>query len=291
MATRYFKCISRVFIWLLLSAALLTVPALAQEQHQEVDIASAVAQGLVDMDVQASGRGYYGPGTLVMNITNLTGQPLTVVIPQGLRFRSEDASYQDEIVATDTRVDLDPGETAATDLTSFCGNAHRASPASGTQYDMGAMEDRQMQNLLSAIEEAGLQDTMEGQWAVWNQTDGMPAMPDFTRVLDVLDELGSDGVVRDVAESGISISSPLVSNVLRVAWLKTFLWWIVIGAAILLALLLLWWLLRRRPKSGPVGPPGRREGYVERKPKPKKMARPGADITHGRSPKPPRRDK
>jgi hypothetical protein len=274
----------------LLSIILFSVPAWAQEPGQSVDIITAVEQGLVDVSVEASGDSYYGPGTLVMNATNLTGEPLTLHIPQGLRFRSQNTNYQDEIVAVDTDVDLDPGETVTEDLTSFCGNAHRAAPAPNAPYEIGEMEGRQMQNLLKEIEGEGLQDDMEGQWAVWNLTDDMPAIPDFTEILETLDSMGSDGVIRDVAESTPSIAGPLVRNLLRSALLMTFWWLIPLVIALLLLLLLLWWLLRKRPAPGPVSAPGRREEYRrERKPKTKKPDDKGADITHGRPRRPPQR--
>jgi hypothetical protein len=274
----------------LLSIILFSVPAWAQESGQAVDIITAVDQGLVDVSVEASGDSYYGPGTLVMNATNLTGEPLTLHIPRGLRFRSQNTNYQDEIIAVDTYVDLDSGETVTESLTSFCGNAHRAAPAPNTPYEIGEMEDRQMQNLLEEIEEEGLQDDMEGQWAVWNLTDDMPAIPDFTEILEALDSMGSDGVIRDVAESAPSIAGPLVRNLLRSALLMTFWWLIPLVIALLLLLLLLWWLLRKRPAPGPVSAPGRREEYRrERKPKTKKPDDKGADITHGRPRRPPQR--
>jgi len=280
------KLLPSILAFCIIGLSLWVYPILAQGSPREVDVISAVQQGLVDLNVEATGDSYYGPGTLTLEATNLTGQPLTIVIPQGLRFEGVDTTYQDEIVALPERIDLQPGETKTTELTSFCGNAHRAAPAAGAEYTPGEMEGRQMQQLLSEIEQEGLYDDMEGQWAVWNLTDDMPAMPDFGEILNDLDALGSTGIVRDVAESAPSIAGPVVRDILRAAWLKAFWWLFPLAIAILLLLLLLWWLLTRNRPTASVYAPERRKSEATRKPKKKRKPQPpGANITHGR-PKP-----
>ncbi len=60
----------RVSRWLLLATVLLSVPALAQE--------------LVDVNMRPSVWNCYDPGTLIANITNLTGQPQDDVGSSGI---------------------------------------------------------------------------------------------------------------------------------------------------------------------------------------------------------------
>ena len=270
------------FLWL---GNLMPQLVLAQTTFQEIDLSAAVAQGLVTADVRASGDSYYGPGTLNATLTNTGTTPLTVVIPQGLRFLSQDTTYQDEIVAITERIDLQPGETRTVPLTSFCGNAHRAAPVADNAYAIGEMEPPRMRALLSEIESQNLEDDIQGQWAVWQQTDGLPtpSRPDFSDVISFLDGLGSQGVSRQVA-----LSAPLMDIGLlqQLAWLSLFrvlIPWLLLALLLLLLLALLWWLLsRRKPMRAPIAPPSRAGSYPEKKEKPKTKRPEGRSITHGR---------
>jgi hypothetical protein len=271
-------------LWAFLLWGMVARPVLAQSTGREIRIDEATSQGLVTADVRASGNSFYGPGTLNATLTNTSGEPLTVVIPQGLRFRSVDTTYQDEIVAVTEHVDLQPGDIQTVPLTSFCGNAHRMAPVAENEYALGEMEPAQMRHLLSEIEQRNLQDDIEGQWAVWSETDDMPTMPtsDFSDVLDILDQSGSQGIIRQVVASAPALDGALVRQLSRLALLKTLLPFLGIALGLLLVMLLLWWLLRRRSPVGPVIPPPTRSGS---EPNPKKQPPPqvvsGSSIVHG----------
>lgn len=263
-------------------------PILAQTQ--EIDITSAVADGRIQADVRASGNSFYGPGTLIANLTNQGTESLTIVVPQGLRFRSLDTAYQDEIVAVTERIPLQPGQTVTTPLTSFCGNAHRAAPVAGNEYAIGEMEPARMRHLLSEIEQQNLQDNIQGQWAVWGETDDMPAIPepDFGDILDLLDSLNSQGVARQVADTAPTMNGALIQDLGRQALLKTLLPYLLAALGLLLLALLLWWLLRRR-RVAPRSAPARRSGsYPDRKKPKQEVKKPGSSIRHGRAPSRPK---
>jgi len=277
--------IRMLFVFLAFCITLHAAPIVAQSALQEVDLSAAAAQGLVTADVRASGNSYYGPGTLNATLTNTSAQPLTVVIPQGLRFRSLDTTYQDEIVAVTERVTLQPGETRTVPLTSFCGNAHRAAPIADNPYAIGEMESPRMRNLLNEIERRNLQDDIQGQWAVWQQTDGMPApsTPDFSDVISFLDNVGSQGVGRQVAISAPVMDGALLQQLGFLSLFKTLLPWLLLALGLLLLLALLWWLLsRRKPVYAPVAPPVQAGSYPQKKKKPQAKGPEGKSITHGR---------
>lgn len=283
------KPLSRILLFVLIFSltgiSLLTRPALAQETVPETDIAEAVGQGIVSADVRASGNSYYGPGTLNATLTNASEQPLTVVIPQGLRFRSLDTTYQDEIVAVTERVDLQPGETQTVPLTSFCGNAHRAAPAPDNAYAIGEMETSQLRNLLREIEQKNLQNDIQGQWAVWGQTDDMPApsLSDFSNVIGFLDETGSQGVGREAAISAPALDGAVLQQLASAALFKTLLPWLLLALGLLLLALLLWWLLHRPTPDAVSRPADRTGGYSPKKAPPKTAPRTGESITHGQT--------
>jgi len=277
---------SVVLLWCLLWGILLPAQVLAQSPTQEVTLNEAVGQGKVTADVRASGHSYFGPGTLNATLANASEQPLRVVIPQGLRFRSLDTTYQDEIVAVTERVDLQPGETRTVPLSSFCGNAHRAAPAPDNAYAIGEMETPQLRNLLREIEQKNLQNDIQGQWAVWGQTDDMPApsLSDFSGVISFLDETGSQGVGREVALSAPALDGAVLQQLAWAATFKTLLPWLLLALGLLLLALLLWWLLRRRPTFDGVPRPADRSGsYSPKKAAPKTAPRAGESITHGQT--------
>ncbi len=283
------KSLSRILLFLLIfsltGVGMLARPVLAQETSPEMDIGEAVTQGTVAADVRASGNSYYGPGTLNATLTNAGEQPLTVVIPQGLRFRSLDTTYQDEIVAVTERVDLHPGETRTVPLTSFCGNAHRAAPATDNAYAVGELETPRLRNLLKEIENKGLQDNIQGQWAVWGQTDGMPVAPlsDFSDAVALFDSAGSNGVGRQVAISAPTLDGAVLQQLAWAALFKTLLPWLLLAVGLLLLGLLLWWLLRRPTVAAVSRPADRTGGYSPKKEAPKTAPRTGESITHGQT--------
>ncbi|MBN2003168.1 MAG: hypothetical protein JXA21_07400 [Anaerolineae bacterium] len=262
-----------------------TVSVLAQETPPEMDIGEAVGQGLVNADVRASGNSYYGSGTLNATLTNTGVQPLTVVIPQGLRFRSQDTTYQDEVVAVTERIPLQPGETVEMPLTSFCGNAHRAAPSTNSSYVVGEMETPRLRNLLKEIENEGLQDNIQGQWAVWGQTDDMPVAPlsDFSDAVALFDSAGSNGVGRQVAISAPTLDGALLQQLAWAALFKTLLPWLLLALGLFLLALLLWWLLHRPTPAAVSRPTDRTGSYSPRKEPPKTTPRTGESITHGQT--------
>lgn len=279
------KILLFVLIFSLTGISILTRPVLAQETQPEMDLSEAVGQGMVNADVRASGDSYYGPGTLNATLTNVGEQPLTVVIPQGLRFRSLDTTYQDEIVAVTERVDLQPGETQTVPLTSFCGNAHRAAPAPDNTYAIGEMETPRLRNLLREIEQQNLQNDIQGQWAVWGQTDDMPtpSSSDFGEVISFLDATGSQGVGRDVAISAPTLDGAVLQQLAWAALFKTLLPWLLLALGLLLLALLLWRLLRRPTPDAVSRPTDRTGGYSPKKAPPKTAPRTGESITHGQA--------
>ena len=285
--TRFFHV---AVIWLMLCSVSIATPVLAQSTTSEVTLSEAIAQGQATADVRASGDSFYGPGTLNATLTNTSAEPLTVVIPQGLRFRSLDTTYQDEIVAITERVELQPGETQTVPLTSFCGNAHRAAPIADNPYAVGEMEPARMRNLLAEIERQNLQDDIQGQWGVWGQTDNMPvpSMPDFSDVLGFLDGTGSQGIGRQIAINAPSLNGTLLRQLAWLSLFKTLLPWLFLALGLLLLALLLWWLLRRRPQPATVSAPSIRQGnYPDKKEKPKAKEPLGKNIIHGQPPRRP----
>jgi hypothetical protein len=76
------------------------------------------------------------------------------------------------------------------------------------------------------------------------------------------------------------------------AWMLPWWLWIIPLLFLLLLLLYFLWWTRRPTTSSPVSAPGQREGHTQSKSKKPKKRTPsqGQSITHGRPPKPPKRD-
>ena len=120
-----------------------------------------------------------GAGSLVklcMTLRNKTQEPVTVTLPAGLIFVSQDEKIQNGLLIRDEVVVLAAGETCIFNLALFCLNEERAVTKAKDKYKIGPVsEDMDIKALIEQLQDKDLKDEHHqamAQKAIWDITKG-----------------------------------------------------------------------------------------------------------------------
>lgn len=148
--------------------------------------------------------GFGGGETLDVTLTlqNLTGKPLTVVVPRGSLFETEDESQQvavtvgpvDEVASTvkmgvDPTITLEPGENVV-ELTGFCAQRLDSGPSAIVPMTWAGVAEAPLTTVVTNIA-AQQPETQAAQHAVWWVTD-VPVIPVPAEVEPLLEGVDTD---------------------------------------------------------------------------------------------------
>jgi len=137
------------------------LPALAQDS---ISVATAYAHRMIDVAMKGNG-GYQGERLHVW-FKNLSGEPLTLVVPPGLQAASSDSNQQDLIITAPAYLTLDPREVKAMDLYTMCTQSYHLSPRRGEVFTLAGMAEGPLLELVQKIA-AGNYQNSTAQSAVW----------------------------------------------------------------------------------------------------------------------------
>lgn len=121
-----------------------------------------------------------GAGSLVklcMTLRNKTQEPVTVTLPAGLIFVSQDEKIQNGLLIRDEAVVLAAGETFIFNLALFCLNEERTVTKAKDKYKIGPVsEDMDINALIEQLQDKDLKDEHHqamAQKAIWDITKGV----------------------------------------------------------------------------------------------------------------------
>jgi hypothetical protein len=120
-----------------------------------------------------------GAGSLVklsLSLRNKTEEPVTVTLPAGLIFVSQDEKVQNGLLIRDEAVVLAAGETYIFNMALFCLNEERAVTKAKDKYKIGPVsEDEDLKALIEQLQDKDLKDEhylAAAQKAIWDITKG-----------------------------------------------------------------------------------------------------------------------
>ncbi len=150
----------------LICCALLLCAQFTLSQAQErITLAQALDQKLVRIAIQGAG-GYQGEALRLL-VENLSPNVLSLEIPAGQIFASEDSSVQDLMVTQEAMMALRPRERKARSLWTMCTQSFNMSPKKGERFSIGAMASGGLLALAQKISTKGYQNST-AQSAVWS---------------------------------------------------------------------------------------------------------------------------
>ena len=136
-----------------------------------VSIEDALKYQLIS--IEATNLGSYSGECILMNLTNTTSRPLTVLIEAGRNFASEDTNKQDIVIIKETLFSLQPFGSQVKKLFGFCSQSHKGAPDENDQYTLGNMMPKEVVQLATHLNKNKYPvDAM--QHAVWTLTNNRP---------------------------------------------------------------------------------------------------------------------
>jgi len=118
----------------------------------------------------ASGSTHYLK-PLSASIRNLKNQEITVVIPAGYHFKSEDSTVQDIITTQEELLVLKPREVLDVKLSGMCIQHHNGAPGADDGFKLTGWANPKLKKLALHLDEKNIQN-YQGQQAMWVVSDG-----------------------------------------------------------------------------------------------------------------------
>lgn len=139
-----------------------------------VDLEQALRQKQVQVSVLANSNSAHYQNPVSLSLRNNGSSSLEVRIPAGTVFLPEDSSYQGYISNRDLIVKLGSGERKTLPVSAMCIHAGRKAPLSEIPYHYQGKADGSLLRVAELIQELQLQETVQGQQAVWTVSDNEP---------------------------------------------------------------------------------------------------------------------
>lgn len=134
-----------------------------------VTLEDAIAKKMVTCKFTSNGN--YSGESVVISVTNLTGNPLTITIPNGTVFKPNDDEDQDLIIVEQQAIALKAKGTGNQVLDGFCMEAGDHSPTSDNGMKLSKTTNQKLVELAAFIDKKGY-DSYTIQDAVWAVSDG-----------------------------------------------------------------------------------------------------------------------
>lgn len=155
----------------LLFIPLLFVSLLANAKHTKLNLQKAIDLKLVKAKAQSLG-GYQGY-CMNMNLKNLTGDSLLVVVEPGRRLNSLDDKNQDILIIKEEVIMLGNFQDKWFKVKGYCCQASNHAPSQSAKYDINKLGDSSLVTLARYLNLSTFDSHVEQQ-AIWALSDKKP---------------------------------------------------------------------------------------------------------------------
>ena len=108
---------------------------------------------------------------LSASIRNLKNQQISIVIPAGYHFKSEDSTVQDIITTQEELLVLKPKEVLDVNISGMCIQHYNGAPNGEDVFKLAGFANPKLKKLALFLDEKNIQD-FKGQQAMWVVSDG-----------------------------------------------------------------------------------------------------------------------
>ena len=158
----------------LLSALLFCANLFAQ--NAPIELAQAVTSQKITVQVKGLG-GYHGK-CIRLGIKNVTPQLLSISVPEGWVFVSDDTTVQDLMVTLPIVMSVKPNEIQYVAINTVCTQHHNASPSRAESFSLGKKAEGNLLKLAQYLAQ-NKYISSTAQSAVWAVADGDKNMKDI----------------------------------------------------------------------------------------------------------------
>ena len=143
----------------------------AIETTSSIDLKAAIENRtiLTTFSGAAGSTHYLKP--LSANIRNLKNQEISILIPAGYHFKSEDSTVQDIITTQEELLVLKPKEVLDVKLSGMCIQHHNSAPGADDGFKLAGWANPKLKKLAAYLDENNIQNC-QGQQAMWVVSDG-----------------------------------------------------------------------------------------------------------------------
>ena len=139
---------------------------------KSIPVLDAAKKGLIKVEVK--GKGGYTGDVIEMNITNISGKDLELLLEPGLRLDSKDSTQQDILVNRTETFVLAKGKKKVLAVSGMCCQAHNHSPKKESKFSIGKMADSLLIKMANFINEKKFYSNSAAQHGVWVISDKNP---------------------------------------------------------------------------------------------------------------------
>jgi hypothetical protein len=143
-----------------------------QAKHIKLELQKALDKKLVKAKVQSLG-GYQGY-CINMDVRNLSGDSLLVVLEAGRRLNSVNDRFQDILVVKEELIVLRKSEEKSIKVKGYCCQASNCAPGKNTIYNVNKMADSGLVRVARFLN-TGCYSAGAEQQAIWAVSDGKPS--------------------------------------------------------------------------------------------------------------------
>lgn len=133
----------------------------------------AIAQGKVQASMPPFGETGYTLG-LRVNIKNISGKNLKLIMPKGTIFIPDDGGAQTLTTNSDEVFALNAGQEKQIVRKGFCTELHDHGSKAESTFQLGVTKNEKLRNILGFMDSLKITDNSTVQHAIWSVTDNNP---------------------------------------------------------------------------------------------------------------------
>lgn len=141
------------------------------QNGESIELSQALNRKVVKMNLKGLG-GYHGD-CLGISLKNVGTTNLTVKIPAGWTFVSDDSSVQDLIIVKEELITLKVGEAKNEKLSTMCTQSYNHAPSKDEKFSLGGWANDKLKQVAEYLSQTKYQSTTS-QCAVWAVANGNP---------------------------------------------------------------------------------------------------------------------
>lgn len=154
--------------------SILAVLGIWNQPNSTIPFDDAVNQRKITAQAVVNEKSAHFQQPVLLELKNITSAPMSIELPVGRYFASNDTTKQNFVSTEPLFVTLSPGEVKKIPVSAMCLNHSKGAPQSGMDFKIKKQANPQLVKTAEFIHKNGLSGTYLGQTAMWCISDKEP---------------------------------------------------------------------------------------------------------------------